>query len=83
MVKYRGGSTSIGNGGGFLVLPTISSTPCIFLVITDSQIRGARQLIDGGEPMAQVARDLGMSRATFYCRSRALAPFAEPSDGPP
>ncbi len=50
--------------------------------ITDSQIRSARQLIDGGEPVAQVARDLGMSRATFYRRSRALAPLAEPSDGP-
>jgi len=41
-------------------------------IITDSQIRSARQLVDGGEPAAQVARDLGMSRATFYRRSRAL-----------
>lgn len=49
--------------------------------ITDSQIRSALQLIDGGEPVAQVARDLGMSRATFYRRSRALASVAEPSDG--
>ncbi|MBC7596105.1 MAG: Hin recombinase [Kineosporiaceae bacterium] len=41
--------------------------------ITDSQIRSALSLIDGGTPAAQVARDLGMSRATFYRRSRALA----------
>jgi DNA invertase Pin-like site-specific DNA recombinase len=40
--------------------------------ITDSQIRSAVHLVDGGEPAAQVARDLGMSRATFYRRSRAL-----------
>jgi DNA invertase Pin-like site-specific DNA recombinase len=53
-------------------------------VISDSQIRNARRLIDGGEPAAQVARDLGMSRATFYRRSRALASLAslvEPSGG--
>ena len=41
-------------------------------IIADSQIRNARRLIEGGEPAAQVARDLGMSRATFYRRSRAL-----------
>jgi len=40
--------------------------------ITDSQIRSALSLIQGGTPAAQVARDLGMSRATFYRRSRAL-----------
>ncbi|MBG6109060.1 recombinase family protein [Frigoribacterium sp. CG_9.8] len=40
--------------------------------ITDSQIRSALSLIQGGTPVAQVARDLGMSRATFYRRSRAL-----------
>jgi DNA invertase Pin-like site-specific DNA recombinase len=40
--------------------------------ITDSQIRSAVRLVEGGEPAAQVARDLGMSRATFYRRSRAL-----------
>jgi len=40
--------------------------------ITDSQIRNALRLVEGGEPAAQVARDLGMSRATFYRRSRAL-----------
>jgi len=49
--------------------------------ITDSQIRSVRRLIEGGEPVAQVVRDLGMSRATFYRRSRALAPSTEPSDG--
>ena len=49
--------------------------------ITDSQIRSARQLVDSGEPAAQVARDLGMSRATFYRRSRALAPSAQISNG--
>jgi len=40
--------------------------------ITDSQIRSALLLVQGGEPTAQVARDLGMSRATFYRRSRVL-----------
>jgi len=40
--------------------------------ITDSQIRNAIRLVDSGEPAAQVARDLGMSRASFYRRSRAL-----------
>lgn len=40
--------------------------------VTDSQIRTAMRLVDGGEPAAQVARDLGMSRATFYRRSRTL-----------
>lgn len=40
--------------------------------VTDSQIRSAIRLVEGGEPAAQVARDLGMSRATFYRRSRAL-----------
>jgi len=43
------------------------------LRVTDSQIRNAVRLVDGGEPAAQVARDLGMSRATFYRRSRDLA----------
>ncbi|WP_443022669.1 helix-turn-helix domain-containing protein [Sinomonas sp.] len=41
--------------------------------ITDSQIRSALRLVQAGEPAAQVARDLGMSRATFYRRSRVLA----------
>jgi DNA invertase Pin-like site-specific DNA recombinase len=41
--------------------------------VTDSQIRAAVRLVQGGEPAAQVARDLGMSWATFYRRSRALA----------
>ncbi|TPV48028.1 recombinase family protein [Pseudarthrobacter phenanthrenivorans] len=41
--------------------------------VTDSQIRSAVRLVKGGEPAAQVARDLGMSRATFYRRLRALA----------
>jgi DNA invertase Pin-like site-specific DNA recombinase len=40
--------------------------------VTDSQIRNAMRLVDAGEPPAQVARDLGMSRATFYRRSRLL-----------
>jgi transcriptional regulator of acetoin/glycerol metabolism len=39
---------------------------------SDSQIRSALHLVEGGQPAAQVARDLGMSRATFYRRSRAL-----------
>lgn len=41
--------------------------------ITDSQIRSALSLIEGNTPAAQAARDLGISRATFYRRSRALA----------
>jgi len=40
--------------------------------ISESQIRNALRLVDAGEPAAQVARDLGMSRATFYRRSRHL-----------
>lgn len=39
---------------------------------TDSQIRNAIRLIDGGESATQVARDLGMSRATLYRRIREL-----------
>ena len=42
--------------------------------ITDSQIRNALRLVESGESAAQVARDLGMSRATFYRRSNALEP---------
>lgn len=41
--------------------------------VTDSQVRSALSLIEGGATAAQVARDLGMSRATFYRRSRVLA----------
>lgn len=40
---------------------------------TDSQIRSAHQLINAGEPAAQVARDLGMSRATLYRRISTLS----------
>ena len=62
-------------------------------LITDSQIRNAGRLIDGGETATTVARDLGMSRATFYRRTRALdltaesfeaserAPYSLPSPG--
>ena len=42
--------------------------------ITDSQIKSAVRLVEAGEPTAQVARDLGMSRATFYRRARLLNP---------
>lgn len=35
---------------------------------TTSQIENARRLIAGGEPATQVAKDLGMSRATLYRR---------------
>ncbi|WP_055084054.1 recombinase family protein [Kocuria salsicia] len=35
---------------------------------TDSQIRNAQRLIEAGQPASQVARDLGMSRATIYRR---------------
>jgi DNA invertase Pin-like site-specific DNA recombinase len=40
--------------------------------ITDSQIKSALRLVAAGTPAAQVVRDLGMSRATFYRRSRGL-----------
>jgi DNA invertase Pin-like site-specific DNA recombinase len=39
---------------------------------SDSQIRSAALLIEQGEPTAQIAKDLGMSRATLYRRVRAL-----------
>jgi DNA invertase Pin-like site-specific DNA recombinase len=39
---------------------------------TDSQIRNALRLMEGGEPATQVARDLSMSRATIYRRVREL-----------
>ena len=48
-------------------------------LITDSQIRNARRLIEGGETTAQVALDLGMSRATFYRRARALELLSDQS----
>jgi len=40
---------------------------------TNSQIRNAQRLINAGEPASQVARDLGMSRATLYRRISTLA----------
>ena len=40
-------------------------------IITDSQIRNARRLIEGGETAAQVSLDLGMYRATFYRRDQS------------
>jgi DNA invertase Pin-like site-specific DNA recombinase len=46
--------------------------------ITDSQIRSAIRLVESGEPAAQVARDLGMSRASFYRRSRELSASTTP-----
>ncbi|MEX5299518.1 recombinase family protein [Kocuria sp. CPCC 205292] len=39
---------------------------------TDSQIRNAVRLVESGEPATQVARDLGMSRATLHRRIREL-----------
>jgi DNA invertase Pin-like site-specific DNA recombinase len=39
---------------------------------TESQIRNAKRLIEGGQPAAQVARDLSMSRATLYRRISRL-----------
>lgn len=50
-------------------------------VISDSQIRNARRLIEGGETTAQVARDFGMSRATYYRRAHALDLLQEQSAG--
>lgn len=39
---------------------------------TDSQVKNAARLIASGQAAAQVARDLGMSRATLYRRIDAL-----------
>lgn len=39
---------------------------------TDSQVENARRLIDAGQPAIEVARDLGMSRATLYRRIAIL-----------
>lgn len=47
--------------------------------LTDSQIRSAIQLVEAGDPVAEVARNLGMSRATFYRRARALGRPADNS----
>ena len=41
-------------------------------VVTDSQIRSAQRLIDAGGTVAGSARDLGISRATYYRRAAAL-----------
>ena len=48
--------------------------------IADSQIRNARRLIDARETATTVSRVLGMSRATFYRRTRALELAAESSE---
>lgn len=47
-----------------------------FRRIADSQIRNAIRLVDIGEPAAQLARVLGMSRATFYRRARLVVEWA-------
>ena len=39
---------------------------------TESQIRTAAKLIQAGEPATQVAKDIGMSRATLYRRIKEL-----------
>jgi len=46
---------------------------------TMSQIANAARLIDAGEPATQVARDLGMSRATLYRRLRQLTTAGDAS----
>jgi DNA invertase Pin-like site-specific DNA recombinase len=38
--------------------------------VSDRQIRNALHLIEEGEPTAQVLRDLGLTRSTFYRRAR-------------
>lgn len=42
--------------------------------ITDSQMRSALHLIQNGETTAQVIRDLGISRSTFYRRAAEITP---------
>jgi DNA invertase Pin-like site-specific DNA recombinase len=49
---------------------------------SDSQIRGAAHLLEQNEPAAQVAKDLGMSRATLYRRIRALGARSASADAP-
>ena len=49
--------------------------------ITNRQVRNANRLIEDGEPTAQVVRDFGMSRATFYRRARALGLMPDQSGG--
>ena len=39
---------------------------------TESQIRTAAKLIQSGEPATQVAKDMGMSRATLYRRIKEI-----------
>ena len=39
---------------------------------TDSQIRTAAKLVQAGEPATQVAKDMGMSRATLYRRIKEI-----------
>jgi DNA invertase Pin-like site-specific DNA recombinase len=48
---------------------------------TDSQIRGAAHLLEQNEPAAQVAKELGMSRATLYRRIRVLEQRSAESAG--
>ncbi|WP_104163219.1 recombinase family protein [Cryobacterium sp. N22] len=48
--------------------------------ITNRQIRSANRLIEDGEPTAEVVRDFGMSRATFYRRARALGLMPDQSN---
>ena len=50
-----------GRGAGFRVL-NLGGRP---QRVTDSQVRSAIRLVESGEPAAQVARDLGLSCATF------------------
>ncbi|MEI3866139.1 recombinase family protein [Microbacterium sp. CCNWLW134] len=38
--------------------------------ITDSQIHNAIRLVRSGEPVTEVARDLGMSRSSYYRRAK-------------
>jgi len=50
--------------------------------VSDRQVRNALHLVEAGQAVTQVARDLGMSRATFYRRVRALPAIeAAGSDG--
>jgi DNA invertase Pin-like site-specific DNA recombinase len=48
--------------------------------VSDRQVRNALHLVEAGQAVVQVAHDLGMSRATFYRRARALPPVEEVSD---
>lgn len=73
VLNLGGGDVDTGTPMGSLVFTVMAALAQMELEIkrerfTNSQIDSARRLIGAGQPAAQVARDLGMSRATLYRR---------------